>query len=299
MSLSGSLQQTDRHQRRALLKTSTPSNNRLQQLKRQGFFILENIADQNLLEKTRACVAPALASQDDEARVRTRSPGSLIDSNDYPDLADLIGNPQALNALQEMGLSDIRFWKAVIISKPPGGPRLYWHQDCIMWQDPRAYSDEPPMIFLMYYLEDTTRENGCIRVLPGTHRKRHELHGMGTAHTYDVNRIDNPNEPRFLDYPGEQDLPVRAGDLLVGDARMFHSTHQNRSTEQRTVITIWFHPGFSDLLPQVQSWIHNSMYNNHGNWPEEAKRKIAEVYPRYSGDAPPMELIRTPDSRLA
>lgn len=47
-----------------------------------------------------------------------------------------------------------------------------------MWDDPRAYSDFSPMIFLMYYLEDTTPENGCLRLLPGTHRSRHILHDL-------------------------------------------------------------------------------------------------------------------------
>ena len=90
----------------------------------------------------------------------------------------LASNPRTTTAaeeqleheLQRMGLTDIKFWKAVIISKPPGGPRLYWHQDCIiqhrhrlpLWQDPRSYIDAPGMIFLMYYLEDTSRHNGCL-----------------------------------------------------------------------------------------------------------------------------------------
>ena len=68
-------------------------------------------------------------------------------------------------ALEAMGFGGSRFWKAVIISKPGPSPRLYWHQDCMWWDDPRAYGDYSPMIFLMYYLDDTSRENGCLRLL--------------------------------------------------------------------------------------------------------------------------------------
>ena len=212
----------------------------IEQLKHDGFFILEDVASADMIEKTRACAAQAISSLSEDDLAGARSPGSLINSDNYPGLADLIGNPRALTELREIGLEDIGFWKAVIISKPPGGPLLYWHQDCIMWHDPRAYTDLPPMIFLMYYLEDTGVENGCIRVLPGTHRRRHPLHVMGMAHTYDINSVENAADPRFLDYPGEQDVPMRAGDVLVGDARMFHATHENRSGDPRTVITIWF-----------------------------------------------------------
>ena len=268
------------------------------QLRDDGFCVIPDMADEALLQATRACVQKALAEYDDERRENTKAPGSLIDSNHYPELADLIGNPRALEALAQMGLRDIKFWKAVIISKPPGGPRLYWHQDCIMWGDARAYSDRAPMIFLMYYLEDTRRENGCLRLLAGSHKYRHVLHDLGEAHTKDINRMENPADPRFLDYPDEVDVPVKAGDLVVGDARMFHATHENASDEQRTVITIWFHPHFSDLREETQSWIHSAMQHQHETWPPDTLAKIAPLIPNYRGDAEPMEMTRTPDHRL-
>ena len=259
------------------------------------------MADAGLLDRTRRCAARAVAALEEEQLARNRSPGTLIDSGGYPDLADLVGNPKALRALNDMGLTDTWFWKAVIISKPPGGPLLYWHQDCMMWQDPRAsraYSEWSPMIFLMYYLEDTSRHNGCLRVLPGSHSRRHPLHATGVAHTPDINRMDNLEDPRFRSYPGEVDVPVTAGDLVIGDARMFHASHANQSAQWRTVITIWFHPRYRDLLEETQSWIHAEMHRRHATWPAEARAKIAPVTPRYTGAAAPMEVHRTPGPRL-
>ena len=269
-----------------------------QQLVEDGYCVIPGLVSESLLDKTRACVDKALAEVDAERREQTKAPGSLIDSNFYPELADLIGNPAALETLHAMGLRDIKFWKAVIISKPPGGPRLYWHQDCIMWQDERAYSDNAPMIFLMVYLEDTTRENGCLRLLPRTHRRRHILHDMGEAHTKDINRMDNPDDPRYLDYPNEADVPVKAGDLVVGDARMFHASHANNSDSERRLITIWFHPFFSQLDESVQSWIHMAMHKAHESWSDADRAKIKSLIPDYRGDVKPMELTRTPDNRL-
>ena len=281
-----------------MIASSAPTA-RLDQLKRDGYCIIENMADERLLPtKTRRCVDKALTTLDAERQANAKAPGSLINSYAYPELADLIGNPRALQALEHMGLENVKFWKAVIISKPPGGPQLYWHQDCLMWQDPRAYSAVPPMIFLMYYLEDTTPENGCLRLLPGSHRHRHELHDMGEAHTKVINRMENPDDPRFGETAGEIDVPVRAGDLVVGDARMFHASHANRSAQKRTVITIWFHPAFSDLQEPTQSWIHHEMHDKHASWPAEARAKIAAVTPDYHGTATPMKLERTPDQRL-
>ena len=49
----------------------------------------------------------------------------------------------------------------------------------------------------MYYPEDTSPYNGCLRVLPRSHRRRHPLHHIGQAHTKDINRMENPDDPRF------------------------------------------------------------------------------------------------------
>ncbi|MEM7132510.1 MAG: phytanoyl-CoA dioxygenase family protein [Chloroflexota bacterium] len=272
---------------------------KLKQLQSEGYCILPSMANNVLLNRTRACVEQAIAAQPPEKFASWRAPGTLIDSNNFPELAGIVGNPNALMALNEMGLSNTKFWKAVIISKPPGGPRLYWHQDCLMWQDPRAYSQISPMIFLMYYLEDTTIQNGCLRLLAGTHRTRHILHDLGEAHTADINSVEDPDDPRFRDYPNEVDVPVSAGDLVIGDARMFHATHANQSEQRRTVITIWFHPLFEGLAPATQSWIHADFHRRHSGWPKAALAEIEPVIPDYAGGVEPMKPNRFPDERLA
>ena len=68
---------------------------RMAQLMQNGFCVIEKVADDWLLDRTRACVDKALAEVDAERLARTKSPGSLIDSDNYPELADLIGNPRA------------------------------------------------------------------------------------------------------------------------------------------------------------------------------------------------------------
>ncbi len=93
---------------------------RMEQLKQDGYCIIEDMASEELLEKTRACVDKALAEIDPERLAKARAPGSLINSDNYPELADLIGNPLALRELDRMGLQEVRFWKAVIISSRRG-----------------------------------------------------------------------------------------------------------------------------------------------------------------------------------
>ena len=67
----------------------------------------------------------AIGGLTEEQLEATRSPGTLINSNHHPGLAECIGNPKALAALETIGFGGSRFWKAVIISKPGPSPRLY------------------------------------------------------------------------------------------------------------------------------------------------------------------------------
>jgi ectoine hydroxylase-related dioxygenase (phytanoyl-CoA dioxygenase family) len=246
------------------------------------------------------CVIPDLLSLEDVAALRARAEGYLVredatadyrrealarrmsamllDSDRIPWLRPLMNHPGALAALSRSGIDDIRLWKAVLISKPPGSQRMAWHQDCLMWRDPRAYSERTPMLFLMWYLQDTDRGNGCLRVIPGSHRHRHRLHDAGVAHQYGFNEIAG-DDPRLVIQPDEIDVPMRAGDLLVGDGRLFHATHANVSNDWRTVVTVWWHPWWGSLDARTRSMLGGWCRDLHAAWSEEEQRGLAAVWP--------------------
>ena len=111
--------------------------------------------------------------------------------------------------------------------------------------------------------------------------------------------MENKNDPRFLDYPDEVDVPIKAGDLVVGDARMFHATHANTTDQYRTVITIWLYPHFEGLQETTQSWVHREFHKDHSGWSMEALEKIKPLIPNYTGTAQKDGFDRQPDrSRL-
>ena len=128
-----------------------------------------------------------------------------------------------------------------IISKPPKGPALYWHQDWARWDDPISMSPWPQQVFLNWYLTDTCVENGCLRAIPGSHLRRLELHdNLTPPHEGGGYDVDETNEWMFYDHPDAVDVPVKAGQLMIGDARLLHGTYANTSTEDRTVLLGWF-----------------------------------------------------------
>ena len=128
-----------------------------------------------------------------------------------------------------------------IISKPPGGPPLYWHQDWMRWDDPISLSPWPQVVFLNWYLTETDVANGCIRVLPGSHRRRMDLHAnLIPPHESGGYEVEETNEWMFHDHPEAVDIPVRPGQLMIGDARLLHGTHPNTTGDRRTVLLGWF-----------------------------------------------------------
>src|SRR3546814_9360092 len=88
----------------------------------------------------------------------------------------------------------------------------------------------------MIDLTDTTRENGCLRVILGSHRHDHPLHHLEAAHSAELQGVLNPDNPAFAAHPDEVAVPVPAGDVLVVDARLIHSAYGNATGHERPLI---------------------------------------------------------------
>ena len=70
----------------------------------EGFCVLEGMLDAGTLGHTRDVAMEAVSELSEEQLEATRSPGTLINSNDYQGLAECIGNSKALAAVEAMGV---------------------------------------------------------------------------------------------------------------------------------------------------------------------------------------------------
>ena len=281
-------------------KKSVNWKNRRRQLLEDGVCVVEGALTQAMLERLRAMAHATLAGLSPEHRRDQRSTGSMVANRHLPELADLIAWPATLRALERLGYSDVRSSRAYLISKPPHSPPLFWHQDFTVWSgEPRAYSNCSPQLFAMFYLVDTTPSNGCLRFLPGSHRRRHPLHdAVGVAHTAETRRMDDPTSALYAKADGEVDLPVHAGDVVVGDGRALHATHANHTDQERSVITIWYHPMFSQLQEGTRAQIAGLAQTEIEHWPAAARRKLAPLVAQYHGAANPTPRNRVPGPTL-
>lgn len=247
---------------------------------RDGYVLIENVLPESLLEELRAETERLIANHVEAPELRYQ--GQHIDefAVDNPVIDRLLTWKPAYEALAAMGFGDFKpEGKVIILTKEAGGPPLYWHQDWVFWNDPLSLAPWPQVVALNYYLTDTSVENGCLRVIPGSHRKRFPLHDrIVPAHEEGARYVSEDDPVMFSEDPDQVLLPVRAGDLVLLDARTLHAAGRNRTEQRRTLVLAW-HLRPMDTVPDY--------------WQGEVPAAIADRDP-----AAEYESLRTPGEFL-
>ena len=83
---------------------------------------------------------------------------------------------------------------------------LYWHNDWWAWDDPISFQSKPTMLFVMFYLTNTNKQNGCLRVIPGSHLRYNKVHQHIKKHHSHYRLYNDPNDPVFKSADGTFEL---------------------------------------------------------------------------------------------
>ena len=131
-------------------------------------------------------------------------------------------DPRMAAILRPLIGSRIEFLSAKPVFKSPSvhfaSP---WHQDQAYWGGATKWS-------AWIALEDATMENGCLRVIPGSHRQLRDHAAVQDAKGF-TNRISDDD----LRDEEPMDVEMKQGDVLVFHDRLLHSSHPNRSGRER------------------------------------------------------------------
>ena len=274
---------------------------------KNGYVVFKNVFSKQDLDPIRKISLDAIKKQSKNHREKNKSQGSLILIADYPQFAELIGHEKLSDLLGKLECENPKFNSGYIISKPKDGPALFWHQDWWAWQHEISYTEEIAQFFAMIYLQDTNKENGCLRVLPGTHRDPRILQKHKNAHSESISRVESPEDPLYYPMEGEVEVPVSYGDVIIGDARMVHGALPNRTANERLLITLWFHPNYKRLPEEIKARIFE-MFQRRGvdtdplgtnsmtpeRWPTEEKAKVCHFFPSAGSSVEPISWCREP-----
>jgi ectoine hydroxylase-related dioxygenase (phytanoyl-CoA dioxygenase family) len=153
-----------------------------------------------------------------------------------PGFHDVLWHPAfTLPASQLLG-GAVRFWHDQLFCKPAHhGGVVAWHQDYSYWTRTK------PMAHLTCWigLDDSTRDNGCVHYVPGSHRWT-LLPITGLAGNMDaIREVLTPAQWEQFTHPVA--IELKAGECSFHHPLMVHGSFENRTDRPRraTVINVF------------------------------------------------------------
>jgi ectoine hydroxylase-related dioxygenase (phytanoyl-CoA dioxygenase family) len=170
------------------------------------------------------------------AHIEGRNAEGVHGSRDFLDLAR---DPELVELVADAIGDDIILWGCQVFCKPGGdGLETPWHQDGQYWPI-RPLATCTAWIAL----DPSTRENGCLRVIPRSHEGR-ELYSHMREDRTDVVLTQKVDDPRF-DEAKAVDIELEPGQMSLHDVYMIHGANPNRSPMRRAGVAVRYMPGTS------------------------------------------------------
>lgn len=156
----------------------------------------------------------------------------------------LATEPPVLDAVEEILGPDLLISGTLIFCKyPRDSAYVAWHQDSFY-----SNLDLTPSVSAWIALLDSTSENGCMRVVPGSHLHGSLLHQETRAPDNLLRRGEeiqvNVNEADAID------LVLSAGEMSLHHHAIIHGSRPNRSDTKRLGFIVRFVTPEYDLDPQ-------------------------------------------------
>ena len=164
-----------------------------------------------------------------------------------PRLHDFLLADEVLDLVEPLVGPDIALWTSHFISKDPKvGRATPWHEDSAYWNGRLSEYDRIVTVWLA--LGPSNRENGCMRVIPGTHDN-----GFS-----DYVPTDKTVQTFHAEIPGvDEDKAVyfelERGQCSLHDGRIIHGAKPNTSDVRRTGYTMRYFPASVKVLPVEQN----------------------------------------------
>lgn len=217
-----------------MIPTITPEQRA--QLDENGFFLLENVFTQAEMDALAERIETYQRRHEEAIAARGGTEGisraseitftSHLAENDE-EIKAFCQRPEFVAITTTLLSPDIDlYWNQSVFKMPEGEKQFPWHQD-----DGYIQVTPSPYLTLWLALNDATPENGCISVIPGSHKRGlvpHESTPIGQV----CHSLDDPDQ-------GVQ-VPVKAGSMAVFYSLTMHKSGVNRSKGPRKAYVIQY-----------------------------------------------------------
>lgn len=150
----------------------------------------------------------------------------------FPWLCDVVRHPKLLDAVEDLIGPNILCWGSSFFTKKANDPRfISWHTDSFV------YGFEPAETLTAWLgFNDSTEESGCLKYIPGSHKKRseHEIRP-------DPNNLASLGQ-NVIDVPEDKAVHavLKAGEVVFHHESVVHSSSPNRANQPRIGFSIHY-----------------------------------------------------------
>ena len=162
---------------------------------------------------------------------------------------EFINNQVLCDILEDILGPNVDCFLSQFIFKNPGAWGQPWHQDSSYFP-----FDREPQVGAWLATSEATLENGCLVILPGSHKEH--LH----EHLPDDREGSNYGYTEIKDHDFSKEVPMAldTGDLLLFHSFLMHKSYDNNSQARRTAMVYHFAETGTDFGPvdsPTNEWI--------------------------------------------
>ena len=236
----------------------------VEKFEQDGYLILRNLCPETLRQEMLAATKEGLANvvEPVEYEADVEYPGSPASRQVMGgetvrrlkqahcrgmSFTDLINHPALVNRLSQLLGPDyvmpLAHHNCIMTKQPEFSSDTLWHQDIRFWSFERK-----ELISVWVALGEESLDNGCLKVIPGTHRME-----------FSPDRLD---ERIFLrpDLPENEALietgvaaELHPGDVLLFHCRTFHAATRNYTDQSKFSAVFTFRPADNPPIPGSRS----------------------------------------------
>lgn len=142
---------------------------------------------------------------------------------------DLVKDARLLDMVEALlGPNLMVYYSQLMMKAPRQGFTAPWHQDFAFFPHSSA-----GILACTVAIDEATLENGCIRVIPSSHKlgliNHYDKEGLFTGIVQDTHGFDERTEVA---------LPAKAGSVIFWHSLTLHASHPNRTEKPRRALVI-------------------------------------------------------------
>jgi ectoine hydroxylase-related dioxygenase (phytanoyl-CoA dioxygenase family) len=141
---------------------------------------------------------------------------------------DLCSHPAIVDRMAAIYGPDLMLWRSNFFIKNPGDKEIPWHQDGNYWPIEPAIN-----ISAWLAIDESTVENSCVQLIPGTHRKT-IAHIKSTPEMVFAEMAD----PVRYDASKAINMELKPGQFFLFNERTLHHSFPNRSNKRRLGLAV-------------------------------------------------------------